>query len=100
MDDGARGPFEPRTADSSRPAGPGQEFEVRITGRVPDDVLSQLSHVEIVAREVRTSIRGHFRDQAELHGFLAKLRTLRLDVVEIRRIASPADSDDAGTGLP
>jgi len=78
---------------------PGQVFEVRVTGLVSEAalaaVLDQLPEVEVVTHELRTSLRQHFDDQAELHGFLATLRALRLDVVEIRRIAGPATAEDA-----
>jgi hypothetical protein len=61
-------------------------FEVRVTGTVEEDVLKQLADVDVCARELRTSLRGHFADQAELHGFLARLRAFGLDVVEVHRL--------------
>jgi hypothetical protein len=76
-----------------------QVFEVRITGAVSDDVLERLGHVDVTTRELRTSLRGRFQDQAELHGFLARLRALGLDVVEVRRLAAgtAVDPDGADT---
>jgi hypothetical protein len=65
-------------------------FEVRVTGSVEEDVLRELSGVEIRSQELRTSLRGVFVDQAELHGFLAKLRAFGLDVVEVRRLPDGA----------
>ena len=100
MEEAAGGDLDPGTANPPGRTVPGQQFEVRINGLVPDDVLSHFPHVEIVARELRTSLRGHFRDQAELHGFLATLRTLGLDVVEIRRLASAPGAYDARTEGP
>ena len=76
-----------------RPAGR-QVFEVRVAGSVQDDVLMQLADVEIRSRELRTSLRGRFVDQAELHGFLARLRAFGLDVVEVRRISEGAVEGD------
>jgi hypothetical protein len=75
-----------------------QVFEVRVTGLVSEDVLHELADVEISSRELRTSLRGTFRDQAELHGFLAKLRAFGLDVVEVHRLATdtPAAEEAAG----
>jgi hypothetical protein len=68
--------------------GPGhrQVFEVRVTGSVEEDVLRQLTDVEVRSQELRTSLQGLFVDQAELHGFLARLRAFGLDVVEVRRL--------------
>lgn len=71
-----------------------QVFEVRIEGTVPDDVLSDLTDVQVVAKELRTSLRAHIRDQSELHGFLAQLRTYGLEVVEVRRIVTPEEQDE------
>ncbi|WP_019146488.1 hypothetical protein [Aeromicrobium massiliense] len=88
MDESPAGP-------SGRP-GPGdrgadQLFEVRITGLVADDVLGRLDDVEVTTRELRTTLRARLRDQAELHGLLARLRTYGLEVVEVRRLASGRD---------
>jgi hypothetical protein len=74
-------------------------FEVRITGVVSDEVLDELAHVEVTNRELRTSLRGRFQDQSELHGFLARLRAFGLEVVEVRRLATgdPDLPDAAGS---
>lgn len=68
-----------------------QVFEVRIEGSVPDDVLREMAEIQVVTRELRTSLRASIRDQAELHGFLALLRTYGLEVVEVRRIVAPEE---------
>ena len=64
-----------------------------MTGSVEEDVLRQLADVEICSRELRTSLRGRFVDQAELHGFLARLRAFGLDVVEVRRLPGGVAED-------
>ncbi|GAA2072802.1 hypothetical protein IDH50_13940 [Aeromicrobium tamlense] len=73
-----------------------QVFEVRIEGAVPDEVLGDLADIQVVGRELRTSLRARIRDQSELHGFLAQLRTYGLEVVEVRRIVTPDDEPEAG----
>jgi hypothetical protein len=77
----AAGPGTPTPGPAHR-----QVFEVRVTGSVEEDVLRQLSDVEVRSQELRTSLRGVFVDQAELHGFLARLRAFGLDVVEVHRL--------------
>jgi len=72
-----------------------QVFEVRIEGAVPDEVLGDLTDIQVVARELRTSLRARIRDQSELHGFLAQLRTYGLEVVEVRRIVTPDEETGA-----
>ncbi len=86
-------PREEHGADQPRPTAKVHPhvFEMRVTGLVPDGVLDDLTDVEIVSQDLRTSLRGSFRDQAELHGMLATLRALGLDVVEIRRLAGSAE---------
>ena len=81
-------------------AGDVQVFEVRVTGLVSEDVLQQLADVEVSSRELRTSLRGTFRDQAELHGFLARLRAFGLDVVEVHRLAAePPAGENVAEGV-
>lgn len=85
-------PREPGALDT-------QAFEVRVAGLVPQQVLLELPDVETSSRETRTVLICRCRDQAELHGFLARLRTFGLDVVEVRRlIAGTADDEPTGDG--
>ncbi len=73
-------------------------YEVRVTGLVPTkDLLEELGDVEIAAHEMRTVLSGRFRDQADLYGFLHRLRAYGLEVVEVRRVPSaerPAIQED------
>ena len=91
--------------NAETPAGPGLDaddaassrsdpvFEVSISGVVPPAVLAELGNVEASSQEMRTVLTGHFRDQSDVHGFLQRLRTYALEVVEVRRIAS-VEGDD------
>ena len=86
-------PREPVAAD----AADAQAFEIRVAGLVPQQVLVQLVDVETSSRETRTVLIRRCRDQAELHGFLARLRTFGLEVVEVRRlITGTADEEPTG----
>ncbi|WP_426244539.1 hypothetical protein [Nocardioides sp. LHG3406-4] len=97
-------PREPRIAaglppsTESRDAG-GRAFEVRVAGLVPHHVLHQFADVEVTSQETRTVLVYRCQDQAELHGFLARLRTFGLEVVEVRRVVTrsvdekPAEDD-------
>ena len=73
-------------------------YEVRVTGLVPTkDLLEELGDVEIAAHEMRTVLSARFRDQADLYGFLHRLRAYGLEVVEVRRVPSaerPAMHED------
>jgi hypothetical protein len=72
-------------------------YEVRVTGVVPDLALVDLDDVEVARQEMRTVLSGRFTDQAALYGFLHRLRSLGLEVVEVRQVAGGAEFDQ---GLP
>jgi hypothetical protein len=72
-------------------------YEVRVAGLVPQEALAGLSDVHIAQQELRTVLTGSFKDQAELHGFLHRLRALGLELIEVRSLPDPDDlpgSDD------
>jgi hypothetical protein len=69
-------------------------YEVRVTGVVPDVALVGLDDVEVARQEMRTVLSGRFTDQAALYGFLHRLRSLGLEVVEVRQVAADAALDD------
>jgi hypothetical protein len=75
-------------------------YEVRVAGLVPtQDLLDELGDVEVAEHEFRTVLTGHFPDQAALHGFLHRLRSFGLEVVEVRRVAtSETEKQVGGTG--
>ncbi|MET8518740.1 hypothetical protein [Nocardioides sp. NPDC004968] len=75
-----------------------QAFEIRVAGLVPQQVLVQLVDVETSSRETRTVLIRRCRDQAELHGFLARLRTFGLEVVEVRRLITGAADEESSGG--
>lgn len=71
-------------------------YEVRITGVVPDVALVELDDIEMARQEMRTVLSGRFTDQAALYGFLNRLRSLGLEVVEVRQVAA-GDARDRGS---
>jgi hypothetical protein len=66
-------------------------YEVRVTGAVPELALVDLDDVEVARQEMRTVLSGRFPDQAALYGFLHRLRSLGLEVVEVRQVAAGAE---------
>ena len=66
---------------------PSRTYEIRLSGLVPTDyLLAQVGNVDVAEQELRTVLSGRFVDQAELHGFLDRLGSLGLEVVEVRRV--------------
>ena len=76
-------------------------YEIGVAGRVPAELVPALGEVRIREQQLRTVLTGRFVDQAELHGFLGRLRALGLDLVEVRSVPVPDNEpqrhDDGGT---
>jgi hypothetical protein len=69
-------------------------FEVRVAGVVPESDLKDLRAVTLAPDQVSTVLYG-IADQAALYGLLARLRSLGLEVVEVRRVADRSELDAA-----
>ena len=67
-------------------------YEVRVAGTVPEEDLRDLGALALVQGEVNTVLYG-IADQAALYGLLARMRSLGLDVVEVRRVGAPEPED-------
>lgn len=62
-------------------------YEIRVEGLLPAaELLRELGDVDVVEHEFRTVLTGTFTDQAALYGFLQRLRSFGLEVVEVRRV--------------
>ncbi|WP_432936975.1 hypothetical protein ACQPXM_24105 [Kribbella sp. CA-253562] len=75
-------------------------YEIRVVGPVPEQLLPELGEVSITELEMRTVLTGLFIDQAELHGFLQRLRAFGLDLVEVRSVPTPDHLGDTGEVAP
>jgi hypothetical protein len=65
--------------DSSR-------YEIRIRGRVGNSLLADFEGFDAEVEPVETILRGQVVDQAALHGVLAQIERLGLELIEVRRI--------------
>lgn len=63
-------------------------YEIRVAGSVPETDLRDMGVVRVAPDEVNTILYG-VPDQAALHGLLARLESLGLDVLEVRRVSAP-----------
>ena len=68
-------------------------YEIRIRGRLSDEVTHAFEDFTAAVKPAETIMRGDLRDQAELHGILERIRALGLELIEVRRI-----DDTAGGG--
>jgi hypothetical protein len=67
------------------------EYEIRVSGLVPDSVLAEIEGVQVIVEPVQTVLRGPVVDQAALHGIINRLQRLGLDLIEVRRLAEQAE---------
>ena len=65
------------------------EFEIRVAGPVPADVLDELRDVHVVTESVDTLLRGPVRDQAELIGILNRLQDWGIELRGVRQLGPP-----------
>jgi hypothetical protein len=72
-------------------------FEVRVAGVVPDTDLRDLRAVTLAPDQVSTVLYG-IDDQAALYGLLARLRSLGIEVMEVRRVSDLSVMDDSDDG--
>ena len=70
------------------------EFEVRVAGVVPAEDLLDLGVVALRTELPQTVLYGNVRDEATLFGLLARLRSLGLEVVEVRQVPELAPLDE------
>jgi hypothetical protein len=61
-------------------------YEIRVRGRVSGAALERLEGMQGRPGAVQTVLHGTVRDQAELHGLLARIKAHGLELVEVRRL--------------
>ncbi|MGZ4649534.1 MAG: hypothetical protein ACXV3A_03205 [Kineosporiaceae bacterium] len=61
-----------------------QVYELRVRGIVPDEVLREIGAVDVGEEPPLTVLRTEPTDQAGLAGLLQRLRSLGLDLLEVR----------------
>ena len=61
-------------------------YEIRVVGTLPPEALLDFERLHASVHQVETVLHGPLRDQAALQGLLARLETLGVQVLEIRRL--------------
>jgi hypothetical protein len=75
-------------------------YEIRVRGRVSGAALERLEGMHGGPGAVETVLRGPVRDQAELHGLLARVKALGLELVEVRRLPLTRSGPAPGAARP
>lgn len=70
-------------------------YEIRIKGRLGDSLLLAFEGLTVSTEPVETILHGPIADQDALHELLAKIQSLGLEVVELRRLPGVGPQSDA-----
>ena len=62
-----------------------EEYEIRVRGRVSPAMLARFEGMRSQVEPVETVLHGPLKDQAALHGMIALIRSLGLELVEVRK---------------
>jgi hypothetical protein len=74
---------------------PPSYYEIRIVGVLPPEALLDFERLSASVEPVETVLHGPLRDQAALHGLLARLQAFGVQVMEVRRLHDRAPPDSA-----
>lgn len=61
-------------------------FEIRIRGRVGEPLSAAFPDLTITVNPVETVLSGSGFDQARLYGLLERIRSLGLELLEVRKL--------------
>lgn len=61
-------------------------YEIRLRGHLGENVRSAFPELVAQTRGHETVLRGPLRDQSALHGVLAQIEGLGLELLELRRL--------------
>ena len=61
-------------------------YEIYVRGHLGETMRSAFPAMRAQARGADTVLTGTLRDQAELHGVLAEIEALGLELLEVRRL--------------
>ncbi len=75
-----------------------EDYEIRVRGRVTPALLARFEGLKSDVEPVETVLHGPLRDQAALHGVLTLVRSLGLELVEVRKLPRDRDRDRERAG--
>ncbi len=64
-------------------------YEIRVAGPLPPEALLDYERLSASVEPVETVLHGPLLDQAALTGLLARLETLGVQILEVRRLHDP-----------
>lgn len=75
-------------------------YEIRVVGALPPEALLDYERLTASVEPVETVLHGPLLDQAALNGLLARLETLGVQILEVRRVhgQNPSAGEDLSDG--
>jgi len=70
---------------------PEPTYQVRVSGLIPAEVLSELRDLTVSIEPPETVLHGSLPDQSAVVGLISRIHGLGLRLIEVRRL--PADED-------
>jgi hypothetical protein len=68
---------------------PTQRYTIVVRGRLSDRFHSTFDGFAVEPRRGETILSGPVSDQAQLHGVLARLRDLGIELISLNRVETP-----------
>jgi hypothetical protein len=65
-------------------------YEIHVRGEIGRALLGSFEDMDAAIRPAETILRGAIVDQAHLHGLLARIQDLGLELIEVRQVAAGA----------
>ena len=72
-------------------------YELRVRGTVPTSLLEEIGAEDFGEEPPLTILRTEPTDQPGLHGMLQRLRSLNLELLEVRTASTESPQDEAKT---
>lgn len=69
-----------------------ETYEIRIRGRLTETFLQAFEGMSTSVKSVETVLHGTLPDQRALHELLDRIQALGLELVDVRRLPSEAES--------
>lgn len=76
------------------------QYLFRVKGHSHERLSAALPEFTCVAKQHTTAVMGEIVDQAALHAVLWRLRSLGLELIEVRPVGGPHGPDDDEEGGP
>jgi hypothetical protein len=64
------------------------QFEIRVAGALPADVLEELEDLRVVTQPTETVLQGPVTDQAALIGIINRLQGLGIELRGVRQLGA------------